>query len=150
MQFINVITANQNIISKYVNLIIKKVIDIIGAIVGIILLVPIAIVIFIANTISGDFGPLFYSQIRIGKNGKKFKMYKFRSMCIDADIKLEKLLEEDEKARKEWISNRKLNNDPRITKIGRFIRRTSLDEFPQFVNVLKGEMSLVRTKTCWK
>ena len=93
MQFINVITANQNIISKYVNLIIKKVIDIIGAIVGIILLVPIAIVIFIANTISGDFGPLFYSQIRIGKNGKKFKMYKFRSMCIDADIKLEKLLE---------------------------------------------------------
>ena len=124
-------------ISKKINLILKRIVDIIGAIVGIIL------VIFIANIISGDFGPLFYSHERIGKNGKHFKMYKFRSMCVDSAERLKKLLKEDEEARKEWEENQKLDNDPRITKIGRFIRKTSLDEFPQFINVLKGEMSLV-------
>ena len=130
-------------ISKKINLILKRIVDIIGAIVVIIFLVPITIVIFIANIISGDFGPLFYSHERIGKNGKHFKMYKFRSMCVDSAERLKKLLEEDEEARKEWEENQKLDNDPRITKIGRFIRKTSLDEFPQFINVLKGEMSLV-------
>ena len=129
--------------SKYINLFLKRCIDILGAIVGIILLIPITVAVFIANIISGDFGPLFYSHKRIGKNGKHFKMYKFRSMCTDADEKLKKLLEEDEEARKEWEANQKLNNDPRITKMGKILRKTSLDEFPQFINVLKGEMSLV-------
>ena len=69
-------------------------------------------------------------------------------MCVDADIKLDKLLKEDKSAREEWKANRKLNNDPRVTKIGKFIRKTSLDEFPQFINVLKGDMSLVRTTCC--
>ena len=88
-------------------------------------------------------GPIFYDQLRIGKNGKVFKMYKYRSMVIGADEKLHKYLEENEEARKEYKKYKKLKNDQRITKVGNFIRRTSLDEFPQFINVLKGDMSLV-------
>lgn len=126
-----------------VNLFIKRVMDICGAIVGIILLIPITIFVAFANALSGDFGPLFYTHERIGKNGKHFKMYKFRSMCMDSDEQLQKLLATDEEARKEWEENQKLENDPRITKIGKFLRKTSIDEVPQFINVLKGEMSLV-------
>lgn len=135
-------------ILKYINLFLKRTMDILGAIIGIILLIPITLVIAIANIIIKDNGPLFYSHKRIGKNGKYFKMYKFRSMCVDADVKLKELLESDEEIKKEWEANHKLDNDPRITKIGKFIRKTSLDEVPQFINVLKGEMSLVRTTCC--
>jgi len=123
--------------------ILKRIVDIIGALFGIIMLVPMTIGIYIANLIVGDNGPIFYSQNRIGKDGKIFKMYKFRSMVMGADEKLEKYLEENEEARKEYKINKKLKNDPRVTKIGKFIRKTSIDEFPQFVNVLKGDMSLV-------
>lgn len=123
--------------------ILKRIVDIIGALFGIIMLVPMTIGIYIANLIVGDNGPIFYSQNRIGKDGKIFKMYKFRSMVMGADEKLEKYLEENEEARKEYKINKKLKNDPRITKIGMLIRKTSIDEFPQFVNVLKGDMSLV-------
>ena len=128
---------------EYINLIIKRIIDIIGSLVGIIFLVPLTIAIWIANKVVKDDGPVFYSHTRIGKNGKHFKMYKFRSMCVGADEKLKELLENDEEARKEWEANQKLKNDPRITKVGSFLRKTSLDEFPQFINVLKGDMSLV-------
>lgn len=141
------IHTRENKFPEKLNLFVKRGMDIVGALVGIALLIPITIIIAIANIISGDKGPLFYSHTRIGKNGKHFKMYKFRSMCVDADIKLKELLEKDEEARKEWEENQKLTNDPRITKIGKFIRKTSLDEFPQFINVLKNDMSLVRT-TC--
>ena len=130
-------------ISRLLTLFVKRIIDIIGAIVGIIILVPLTAVVWIVNNLSGDHGPLFYSHERIGKNGKHFKMYKFRSMCMNSQEILEKLLAEDEEARKEWNDTMKLRNDPRITKIGKFLRKTSLDEFPQFINVLKGEMSLV-------
>ncbi|OKZ65292.1 MAG: hypothetical protein BHW02_04785 [Clostridium sp. 28_12] len=123
--------------------ILKRIVDIIGALFGIIMLVPMTIGIYIANLIVGDNGPIFYSQNRIGKDGKIFKMYKFRSMVMGADEKLEKYLEENEEARKEYKINKKLKDDPRVTKIGKFIRKTSIDEFPQFVNVLKGDMSLV-------
>ena len=126
-----------------VNKTLKRIIDIIGALVGIMILIPMTVVLYIVNFIVGDRGPIFYSQNRIGKDGKIFKMYKFRSMVMGADEKLEKYLEENEEARKEYKINKKLKNDPRITKIGMFIRKTSIDEFPQFVNVLKGEMSLV-------
>jgi len=122
---------------------IKRIVDVIGAIVGIILLIPITIGIAIAKTIVKDQGPIIYTQNRIGKDGKIFKMYKFRSMVVGADEILEKYLAENEEARKEYKINKKLKNDPRITKIGKFIRKTSIDEFPQFVNVLKGDMSLV-------
>ena len=110
---------------------------------GLLALIPLTIGIWIANKISKEDGPIFYTQERIGQNGKIFKMYKYRSMVVGADEKLKQYLEENEEARKEYKEYKKLKNDPRITKIGKFIRKTSLDEFPQFINVLKGDMSLV-------
>ena len=130
-------------IQTKVEIILKKLVDIIASIIGIIILIPLSIIIYIANFISGDKGPLFYTQNRIGKNGKLFKMYKFRSMVVGADEKLKEYLEQNEDARLEYKKYKKLKNDPRITKIGKFIRKTSIDEFPQFINVLKGDMSLV-------
>lgn len=121
----------------------KRSIDIVGGVVGVLLLVPITVGIIIAKIVLKDKGSLFYIQERIGKNGKIFKMYKFRSMIEKADEVLDTYLSENEEARIEYEKNRKLTNDPRITPIGKFIRKTSLDEFPQFINVLKGDMSLV-------
>ena len=121
----------------------KRSIDIIASILGVILLLPLTIGIYIANLICKDKGPVFYTQNRIGQNGKIFKMYKYRSMVVGADDILEKYLEENEEARKEYKEYKKLKDDPRVTKVGKFIRKTSIDEFPQFINVLKGEMSLV-------
>ena len=88
-------------------------------------------------------GPIFYTHERIGRYGKKFKVIKFRSMVVNADKILEEYLAHNEKAREEWLATRKLKNDPRITRIGKFLRKYSLDELPQLWNVLKGEMSLV-------
>ena len=122
---------------------IKRIVDILGGIVGAMFLIPLSIGIWLGNRICGDKGPLFYTQDRIGQNGKIFKMYKFRSMVVGAEEKLKELLEKDEEARKEYSTYKKLKNDPRVTKVGDFIRKTSLDEFPQFINVLKGELSLV-------
>ena len=128
---------------KYLNLFFKRILDIVGSLVGIVILIPLIVIIKFVNIINKDYGPIFYSHERIGKNGKHFKMYKFRSMCMDSQEVLEKILAEDEESRKEWEETMKLKNDPRITPIGKFLRKTSLDEFPQFINVLKGEMSLV-------
>ena len=123
---------------------IKRIIDIIGGLVGTIALIPLTIIIYIARKIlHEDDGPIFYEQLRIGKNGKHFKLYKYRSMVIGADEILKEYLAENEEARIEFEENQKLKNDPRITKLGNFIRKTSLDEFPQFINILKGDMSLV-------
>ncbi len=122
----------------------KRMIDIIGAIVGIIFLIPTTIAVCLARKISKeDKGPVFYEQLRYGKNGKVFRLYKFRSMCIGADEKLKRYLEENEEIRKEFQKTHKLQNDPRITKIGNFLRKTSLDDLPQVINILKGEMSFV-------
>ena len=90
-----------------------------------------------------DGGSVFFGQPRIGYGGGVFTCYKFRSMLTDADVRLKNLLATDAAARAEWIRDHKLKNDPRITGFGRFIRKTSLDEFPQLWNVLKGDMSLV-------
>ena len=122
---------------------IKRTIDIIGALVGCLILVPLTIFVWIANIVSNDNGPVFYVQKRIGKNGKPFKMYKFRSMVVNADKKLKRYLLDNPDANEEYMKYRKLKNDPRITKVGKILRDTSLDEFPQFINVLKGDMSLV-------
>ena len=88
-------------------------------------------------------GPVIFSHERIGKNGKKMKVYKFRTMYKDAKERLERILKEDDNAKKEWETYFKLKNDPRVTPIGKFLRKTSLDELPQIFNVLKGEMSFV-------
>ncbi len=129
--------------SLLIGKIFKRLIDILGGIIGTIVLIPLTIGIAIANLICKDNGPIFYSQYRMGKNGKLFKMYKYRSMVVGADEKLKKYLEENEEVRKEYKKYKKLKHDPRVTKVGEFIRKTSLDEFPQFINVLKGDMSLV-------
>ena len=122
---------------------IKRTVDVIGSLFGMLFLIPLTIIVYIANLISGDRGPIFYIHNRIGKNGKHFDMYKFRSMCVDSDQKLKEMLENDPEKREEWEKYHKIENDIRITKIGNFLRKTSLDEFPQFINVLKGDMSLV-------
>src|SRR5699024_2908780 len=109
---------------------------------GCILLLPIAIVVKISYLLSKDTKTIFYKQKRIGKNGKTIYIYKFRSMVYNADVILKELLKQ-KKYKKEWDLNQKLENDPRITKIGHILRKTSLDEMPQFINVLKGDMSLI-------
>lgn len=140
--------VSTNVDSKRFKLIIekgiKRLVDIIAGLAGTILLIPITICIYIAKKIlKENDGPIFYDQLRIGKDGKHFKLYKYRSMVIGADKILEEYLAENEEARIEFEQNQKLKNDPRITKLGSFIRKTSLDEFPQFINILKGDMSLV-------
>lgn len=87
--------------------------------------------------------PILFRQQRVGRNGKLFYVFKFRTMVPDADELLKKILAGDEERRKEWARDQKLKDDPRITRTGRFLRKTSLDEIPQLLNVLKGEMSLV-------
>lgn len=130
----------QNIAYRFV----KRIVDVLAGIVGVVLLIPIMIVVEALRIIKKENdGPLFYTQLRIGKNGRQFKMYKFRSMCMNADEKLKEYLQENEEARKEYKKYKKLKCDPRITKVGKVLRATSLDEFPQFINVLKGDMSLV-------
>ena len=123
---------------------IKRIIDIIGALVGIIVLIPTTIVLYIIRKIlKEDDGPLFYEHLRYGKNGKMFRMYKYRSMCMHADEKLKEYLDKNDDARKEFEEYQKLSNDPRITKLGQFLRRTSLDELPQMINILLGDLSFV-------
>lgn len=120
----------------------KRVVDITASSVALLLLSPV----FLATSIAikkEDKGPALLKQKRIGKNGKQFTMYKFRSMVENADEKLYELLEKDKEAAEEYRINKKLKNDPRITKIGGFIRKTSIDELPQLINVFKGDMSLV-------
>lgn len=122
---------------------IKRLFDIIVGLIGLIVLIPITIIIKIASVCTGDFAPVIFAQNRIGKNGKEFKFYKFRSMVPNADEVLFKMLKEDKEIAKEYKINKKLKNDPRITKVGRVIRRASIDELPQLFNVLKGDMSLI-------
>ena len=122
-------------------LVMKRVMDICGAVVGLILCGIISI--FLVPAIKLDSpGPAIFSQIRIGKNGRRFKFYKFRSMYVDAEERKKELMKNNEMDGLMF----KMEDDPRITKVGKFIRKTSLDEFPQFWNVLVGDMSLVGTR----
>lgn len=121
----------------------KRVFDIICAIIGCIVLLPLALVVKISYMLSGDFNSIFFTQNRIGQYGKEFKFYKFRSMIPNADDALFKILRENKDLAREYKINKKLRDDPRITKMGRILRKTSLDELPQVINVLKGEMSII-------
>lgn len=132
----------RNNLAHWYNRFVKRVFDIILTIIGIVCISPLfaAIAIWIYKDSPG---PIIFKHRRIGKHGREFSCYKFRSMCVDADVKLKELLVKDPEARKEWETEFKLKHDPRITKSGAFLRKTSLDELPQLFNVLKGEMSLV-------
>ena len=121
---------------------VKRLFDIVCSLIGCILLLPIAVVVKISYLLSKDTKTIFYKQKRIGKNGKTIYIYKFRSMVYNADVILKELLKQ-KKYKRQWDLNQKLENDPRITKIGHILRKTSLDEMPQFINVLKGDMSLI-------
>ncbi|WP_253514785.1 sugar transferase [Peribacillus frigoritolerans] len=117
----------------------KRLIDIFGSIIGLILLSPIFLIVAIMIKIEDPKGPVFFKQARVGKGETEFQMYKFRSMVSNAEEQLKDLLALNEVSGAMF----KMKNDPRITKIGKFIRRTSIDELPQLWNVFKGEMSLV-------
>ena len=121
---------------------IKRIFDILVSLIGIIFLIPISIIIKVLYLISGDTASIFYCQKRIGKNGKEFKLYKYRTMIPNADEVLKELLKQ-KKYKKEWEKNQKFDDDPRITKVGKILRKISLDEFPQFINVFIGNMSLI-------
>ena len=141
------IEINDEVVGKKVYRGAKRIIDILGALVGCLALLPLTLGIWLANIVAKDNGPVFYSHTRIGKNGKEFKMYKFRTMCNNAHemVKDEESMKRyftDEQI-KEWKENFKIDDDPRITKVGKFLRKTSLDEVPQVINILKGELSII-------
>ncbi|MFD1441638.1 sugar transferase [Lacticaseibacillus hegangensis] len=123
---------------------VKRLIDAVGSAVGLVLLSPLFFVLAILIKLDDPAGPVFFSQIRIGKDGQEFRMYKFRSMCVGAESKLAKLVEKNEIDGPMF----KMKEDPRVTRIGRFIRKSSLDELPQLYNVLRGDMSLVGPRPC--
>lgn len=122
---------------------VKRTIDIAAGIAGCLVLIPLTGYVWVLNRKNGDTGPLFFTQKRIGKDGVEFEMTKFRTMLLGADEMLEKMMEEDPAVREEYEINKKLVNDPRITPAGQFLREKSFDEFPQFLQVLSGKMSLV-------
>ena len=116
----------------------KRFFDIVLSLCGLVILSPLFLITAVAIRLDSK-GPAFYSQKRIGKNGKPFKMYKFRSMCVDAEQQLERLAALNERDGPTF----KITHDPRVTRVGRFIRKTCIDELPQLINILRGEMSLV-------
>lgn len=116
----------------------KRFFDIVLSLCGLVILSPLFLITAVAIRLDSK-GPAFYSQKRIGENGKPFKMYKFRSMCVDAEQQLERLAALNERDGPTF----KITHDPRVTRVGRFIRKTCIDELPQLINILRGEMSLV-------
>lgn len=127
---------------KYFYRFVKRSFDIFCSLLGMLLVLPVALVTKICYLCTKDTKSIFYKQKRIGKYGKTIYIYKFRSMVHNADEVLKELLK-NPKYKKEWDKNQKINDDPRITKIGKFLRKSSLDELPQFINVFKGDMSLI-------
>ena len=133
--------SSYNGMNKTINRFLKRSFDIVAGLVGCIVLGILYLI--YAPKIKKDGGKAIFYHTRIGKDLKSFKMYKFRTMYVDAEKRLEEMLYKDEKLREEYYKNFKLKDDPRVTEVGKFLRKTSLDEFPQFINVIKGEMSFV-------
>lgn len=130
-------TGIRSIYSRYF----KRLMDIILVVMMVPIVLPILLVLAIVIALDG--GSPFYSQMRIGRSGRHFRLWKLRSMVTNADVQLETYLEQNPAARFEWDQTQKLKNDPRITRFGRFLRKSSLDELPQLFNVLIGDMSVV-------
>ena len=120
----------------------KRFFDIVLSFIGLIICLPIFLIISILIKFDSK-GPAIFKQPRVGKNGKTIYVYKFRSMVMNAEQVLEELMASNENIKNEYLTNKKLDKDPRVTKIGKFIRKTSIDELPQLLNVLKGDMSLI-------
>lgn len=126
----------------------KRAFDIVTSFFGCLAMLPVVVFVKLGNMLTGDFKPMFLKQARLGRDGKVFNLIKFRSMVMlddgrQADALLEDLFRKNPELRAEYEKNHKLDNDPRITKMGKFIRATSLDELPQFLNILRGDMSLI-------
>ena len=128
---------------KFVYFFCKRLFDILFSLVGILLLIPLTLIVKIMYVCSGDFSSIFYRQVRLGKHGTIIKIFKYRTMVPNAEQILKDWLENNTKKKKEYLKDRKIDKDPRITKIGGILRKTSLDEFPQFINILIGDMSLI-------
>lgn len=128
---------------KRIYVYLKRTFDVLISLVGILFLIPICFIVKILYLCCGDFNSIFFKQERIGLRGRHFQLYKFRTMKPNADAILLEIMEQDEILRKEYEENKKMKNDPRITKAGKIIRKLSLDEFPQFINIFKGDMSFV-------
>lgn len=139
----NITPVEKLTFKKLTYFVIKRIVDFLGGLCGVILLIPITLVVILFRIKNKEEGPIFYTQDRIGKNGKVFKLYKFRTMVVGADNMLKEYLDSHPEENLEYKKFKKLKNDPRVTKTGDFLRRTSLDEWPQFINILIGNMSLV-------
>lgn len=131
-----------NSLSRHLYRFTKRSFDICFGLIGVVLTLPLALVVKIVYLLSDDYSSIFFVQERIGQGGGLFRFYKFRTMVPNAEQVLKKILQTEPYA-SEWKNFQKLENDPRITKIGKLLRKTSLDEFPQFFNILKGDMSLI-------
>ena len=129
-------------INYQIFMIVKRFFDLTCSLIGLIVLLPLMLIVKIAYLLHKDKNSIFYTQERIGLNGKVFKLYKFRTMVPNADELLKEVLK-DPIRRREWNLTQKLQDDPRTTKVGRFLRKTSLDEIPQVINILKGEMAII-------
>lgn len=133
------INPKEKLYSRKIYRLLKRIQDIFLSLLAMLILSPVFLMISILIVLDDPKGGPIFSQIRVGKDGKEFKFYKFRSMCVDAEEKLESLLKDNEMDGPAF----KIKNDPRITRVGRFIRKTSIDELPQLWNIFKGEMSIV-------
>lgn len=128
---------------RYIDVILKRMIDIAAGLAGCLVLIPLTLYVKVNSLKMGDKESIFFTQDRVGKDGKIIKIFKYRSMVPNAEQVLEEMMAKDENIRNEYLTNKKLDPDPRVTKLGAFLRKTSLDEFPQFINVLRGEMSFI-------
>ena len=139
----NMVVSVEKKSNTYIYKIIKRIFDLLCSIIGLVFLIPITIIVKVLYMITGDFKSIFFTQKRIGINGKEFRLFKFRTMIPNADLELKRLLKENKELNKEYKKNKKLKNDPRITKVGKILRKASLDELPQVLNILVGSMSVI-------